>query len=73
MQSEITPAAPPATALLWDKDRTAEALSVRPDTVVQLHRVGQLRGVLCGKHLRWKPSDVRRFVEGLGLERADTA
>jgi len=44
----------------------ARLLQVPEDTVRNLHRTGQLRGVLVGRHLRWKPEDVRRFVIGLG-------
>lgn len=55
----------PVTRLLWDAEQTAEALSVRADTVKSLHRCGRLVGVKCGKHLRWVPRAVRDFVEAL--------
>ncbi len=51
--------------LLWDKEQTGRALCVPPATVDNLHRVGRLPGVIIGKHLRWKPSLVRAFVDSL--------
>ncbi len=48
--------------LLWNAGQTAAALSVSPETVKNLHRVGELRGVKCGKHLRWAPQDVIEYV-----------
>ena len=54
--------------MLWDKEKTAAVLSVPPDTVTNLHRMHLLRGVKCGKHLRWRPCDVRQYVETLGPE-----
>lgn len=56
--------------LVMTKQQVAEALTVSEDTIENLHRVGQLRGVLIGKHLRWRPADVSAFVEGLGGEGA---
>lgn len=46
-------------------DDVAALLQVTRDTIQNLHRVRQLRGVKVGKHLRWRPEDVRSFVEGL--------
>ena len=43
-------------------------LSVPPETIVNLHRTHQLRGVRVGKHVRWLPKDVQRFVDGLEAE-----
>ncbi len=55
--------------LLMTKDEVATALQVPPDTVTHLHRDGQLRGVMVGKHLRWRPEDVHAFVQGLAEDR----
>ena len=51
--------------LMLDKDDVAGLLRVPSATVENLHRTGQLRGRMVGKHLRWRPGDVRRFVEAL--------
>ena len=48
--------------LLWTAEQTAAALSVSPETIKNLHRVGELRGIKCGKHLRWAPQDVIEYV-----------
>ena len=53
------------TQLLLTEAEVASALRVRPTTVANLHRVGELRGVLIGRHLRWRPSDVEAFVKTL--------
>ena len=52
--------------LLYIRDEVSELLKVPPDTVSNLHRTRQLRGVLIGKHLRWRPNDVRDYVANLG-------
>ena len=51
--------------LLLTREEAARVLRVKSDTLENLHRTGQLVGVKVGKHLRWRPSDVRRFVEKL--------
>lgn len=51
--------------LLLNCDQVAALLQVTRDTIQNLHRVRQLRGVKVGKHLRWRPEDVRSFVERL--------
>ena len=51
--------------LLLDKDQTAAVLNVPPATIENLHRARLLRGCLVGKHLRWRPSDVRKYVDSL--------
>ena len=51
--------------LLLDKDQTASVLNVPPATIENLHRCRQLRGVLVGRNLRWKPETVRQDVDGL--------
>lgn len=43
----------------------AKLLTVTTETVQTLHRTGQLRGVIIGRHLRWRPDDVRRFIAEL--------
>lgn len=52
--------------LAWNAEVTAEAMMVTPDVVKNLHRTGKLRGVKVGRSLRWRPSDVERFVAELG-------
>lgn len=52
--------------LLLERDEVARALRVPADTVLNLHRTKQLVAVRVGKHLRWKPADVRAYVDGLG-------
>ena len=51
--------------LLLDKSEVASLLRVNENAVSHLHRCRQLRGVLVGKNLRWKPTTVREFVDGL--------
>lgn len=51
--------------VVLNKDETAAVLGVTPDTIENLHRTGQLRGVKVGKHLRWRPRDIVRFVDAL--------
>lgn len=59
------PTTPPRPPLLMNLDDTACLLAVPPDTVRQLHRVGRLPGVKVGRHLRWAPQQVERFIDGL--------
>ena len=54
--------------LLWTKAETGRVLRVSVDTVANLHRTGRLRGLLVGRHLRWRPQDVAAFVAGLSAE-----
>ena len=51
--------------LLWDKSEVAERLGITPDGVENLHRCRLLVAVKVGKHSRWKPQDVRQYVDGL--------
>ena len=51
--------------LLLDKNQTAAVLNVPPATIENLHRARLLRGCLVGKHLRWRPSDIHRYVDSL--------
>lgn len=51
--------------LLLTKEETALVLSIAPESVTYLHRVKSLPAVKVGKELRWKPSAVKAFVEGL--------
>lgn len=53
-------------ALVLTRDQVAGLLQVRSDTVTNLHRMGELRGVLIGRHLRWRLGDVENYVRGLG-------
>lgn len=57
----------PATVepLMWDSETTAAALSVPRSTIENLHRTRQLEGFVVGRHLRFRPSDVRQFVDEL--------
>jgi excisionase family DNA binding protein len=57
--------APPIGALLWTPAETAYVLSVTAHTVLNLHRGGALRGVMVGRHLRFRPADVRNYVDAL--------
>jgi|GEM_PF-2660526 len=59
------PAGAAMVPLMLDKDDVASLLRVGPATIENLHRTGQLRGRMVGRHLRWRPDDVRRFVEQL--------
>ena len=54
--------------LLLTREEVSQLLEVPPDTIANLHRVRLLLGVKVGKHLRWKPEDVRQYVDGLGPE-----
>ena len=51
--------------LLLDRSEVAALLRVNENAVSHLHRCRQLCGVLVGKNLRWKPTTVREFVDGL--------
>lgn len=51
--------------LLWDAEQVAASLRVSTSTILNLHRVKQLEGVLVGRHLRWQPDRVRAFAEQL--------
>lgn len=55
----------PGNLWLLTDEQTAKLLAVTPDTIRNLHRTGQLRGVLVGRHLRWRPADVRHFIDNL--------
>ena len=46
-------------------DEAATVLGVTADCVKNLHRVGQLVGVMVGSHLRWRPGDIQGYVERL--------
>ena len=52
-------------AVLRTADEVGVLLGVSADTVKNLHRMGQLVGVKVGRSLRWRPADVRAFVEAL--------
>ena len=54
--------------LLLDRSEVAALLRVNENAVGHLHRCRQLRGVLVGKNLRWKPATVREFVDGLNSD-----
>ena len=54
--------------LLLDRSEVAVLLRVPENAVNNLHRCRQLRGVLVGRNLRWKPETVRQFVDGLNSD-----
>ena len=54
--------------LVLTRDQVAEQLQVPPDTIENLHRTHQLKGVKIGRHLRWTLSCVEKFVAGLTAE-----
>lgn len=51
--------------LVLTVQQVAELLQVSRDTVENLHRTRQLPAVRIGKHNRWRPQDVRAFVDRL--------
>lgn len=51
--------------LLWDAEQVAASLRVSTSTILNLHRVKQLEGVMVGRHLRWQPDRVRAFAQEL--------
>ena len=53
------------TPLVLTRQQVAKMLQVSEDTIGNLHRVGQLPGCKIGKHLRWRISDVCKYIEGL--------
>ena len=53
------------TRLLLTREETAWVLSIAPESVTYLLRMKSLPAVKVGKELRWKPSAVKAFVEGL--------
>jgi len=55
-----------STPLLLDVDQAAELLGVPSTTMSNLHRCGELKGHVVGKHLRWRRRDIERFVDRLG-------
>ncbi len=64
--STLTLPEPISCPLLLTRDEVAATLQVPAETIDNLHRTGQLRAWKIGKHLRWRPADVRAFVEKLG-------
>lgn len=51
--------------LLWDAEQVAVSLRVSTNTILNLHRVKQLEGVMVGRHLRFQPDRVRKFAREL--------
>lgn len=58
--------------LLLTAEAAANSLAVPVSTIKNLHRTGQLPGILVGKHLRFSPATLRAFVERLDAEAAST-
>ena len=51
--------------LLLNRKQVAEVLAVEEGAVDHLHRIGKLVACKVGKGNRWRPADVKAFVEGL--------
>lgn len=51
--------------LVLSRDEVATLLNVEPATVANLHRLGRLRAAKIGRELRWLPSAVQAYVDGL--------
>ncbi len=49
---------------LYTAAEVADRLRVRKWTVENLYRSGRLAGCKVGKHLRFRPDDVQRFIDG---------
>ena len=54
--------------IVLTRDQVAKVLSIRPESVDHLHRVGALKGIKIGKMLRWRPDDLRRYVRDADAE-----
>ena len=52
------------TLVLTDAE-VASLLRVSLDTVKNLHRTKQMRGIKIGRHLRWPIASVQEFIEEL--------
>lgn len=63
--AEQIPATTNPKLLVLNAEGVAAMLCVSSETVQNLHRTHQLRGIKIGKHLRWRPKDIEAFVEGL--------
>lgn len=55
-------------SVLLTRDEVALVLRTDPGSVDYLHRMKLLRAVKVGKTNRWKPNDVRAYVESLVAE-----
>lgn len=55
----------PLTPLILTCQQVGELLQVPEATIVNLHRMGELSGIKCGRHLRWRRCDVERYVSEL--------
>jgi hypothetical protein len=47
------------------KSEAAALLSVDEGSIDYLHRTRQLRGIKISGNLRWRPDDVKRYIESL--------
>ena len=54
--------------LLLKDEEVATLLTVTSETIRNLHRSGVLKGVLVGRHLRWRPAAVEKYVAGLAQD-----
>lgn len=54
-----------AEPLVLTDQQVAVLLSVPPGSIRYMHRVGVLRGVKIGGHLRWRRQDVLAYVQAM--------
>lgn len=59
------PSRPFSTPLLWRDEDAAAWLQVPVASIRNAYRVGQLKGLLVGRHLRFHPDDIQTFVSRL--------
>ena len=57
----------PVEKLLLTAEEAGELLSVGKGTIETLHRRGELVGFHCGRHLLYRISDVRAYVEARAM------
>ena len=53
------------TPLVLTRPQVGALLQVSGDSIDNLHRTKQLCAVKCGKHNRWRLSDVQAYIEAL--------
>ena len=53
------------TPLVLTRPQVAALLQISEDSIDNLHRTRQLVAVKCGKFLRWRPLDVKAYIEAL--------
>lgn len=60
-----------AAKVLLDQRETAFVMGVPAGTIYYLHREKRLCGVKIGGKLRWRPADIRKYVDGLNGDLTD--